>query len=261
MTNKMQNNNSSSKWYRSLNFKLMLGIGILTGGLMAALILVANTFGKEMILEDSSRFIEQSGERAIAKLSYSSVEAATLTKTIAEVASSLPKNEATFKEVLPKIFDFHGDDRIAGGGVWPEPYRFSQNLERRSFFWGREPDGTLKYYNDYNEAPSGYHREEWYLVARYLQPGQCFWSRVYVDPYSKQPMVTCTVAIRENGEFWGAATVDLKLEGIQDLADSIAQKTGGYIFLTDRYNRLITLPSLVDVKGDRSGLFNVKDLA
>ncbi len=235
----------SSRWYRSLNFKLMLAIGMLTCGLMGSLILVMNTLGKRMILSESSRFIEQTGETMIAKLNARSQEIAALTITIAQVSINLPKTESNFHKILPQLFDFHQDLGIAGGGIWPEPYQFSPQIKRRSFFWGREDNGLLKYYDSYNQSPTGYHQEEWYLVAYHLKPGQCFWSRAYIDPYSRQPMVTCTVAIREKNQFWGAATIDLKLEGLQELADDIQQKTGGYIFILDRHNRFITIPSLL----------------
>ncbi len=232
----------TAPWYCSLNFKLMLGISILTCGLMGSLMLVMNTLGKQMILAESSRFIEQTGETTIAKINARSREIAALTVTIAKISLNLPKTEATFQTILPQLFDFNQDLAIAGGGIWPEPYQFLPQVERRSFFWGREENGILKYYDDYNQFPRGYHQEEWYLVAHHLNPGQCFWSRAYIDPYSQQPMVTCTVAMQQTNRLWGVATLDLKLEGLQALADSIQRKTGGYIFIVDRHDRFITIP-------------------
>ena len=258
------------KRYDRLDVKLIVGIVLLTCGLMTSFVAVLNTVGKTMVLEESARLIERTGESAIATFNSRSREVATLTLTVGEMAIQLPKKEATFKQIIPRILDFNGDTSIAGGGVWPEPYKFSPTEERRSFFWGRDPDQILQYYDDYNLQATGYHREEWYLVARHLKPGQCFWSRAYVDPYSQQPMVTCTVAIRENGEFWGAATIDLKLEGLQAFVDSLQQKTGGYIFIVDRNNRFITLPnypqkrtavSQTGVVSEKSELLEANNLA
>ena len=53
--------------------------------------------------------------------------------------------------------------------------------------------------------------------ARYLHPGQSYWSRSYMDPYSLEPMVTCTVPIMQEGRFWGVATVDIRLDGVTDV--------------------------------------------
>ena len=95
---------------------------------------------------------------------------------------------------------------------------------------------------------NGYHHEEWYVPAEYVAKGSCYWSQSYMDPYSYQPMVTCTVAQWEQGQFNGVATVDLRLEGLEAFADDWRQKTGGYVFIVDRNNRFITYPDAAKVK-------------
>jgi len=230
------------KWYERLNFRLVLGAGLFAGVTIAGFALTLTTIGKRMVVAESAQLIQQTGENATATLEGRSKEVAALTRSLAEIAVQLPNSEDLFHRIVPKILDFNGDHAIAGGGIWPEPYVFDSDRERRSFFWGRNDNGELEYYDDYNTEASGYHREEWYVVARYLKPGQCFWSRVYVDPYSNQPMVTCTVAIHKNGKFWGAATIDLKLEGLQSFMDSLQSEIGGYMLLVDRDNRIITIP-------------------
>ncbi|WP_071517924.1 hybrid sensor histidine kinase/response regulator [Geitlerinema sp. PCC 9228] len=231
------------KWYERLDFRLIVGISLLTGGLMASFAIAVNTVGKQMVLQNSSRFIEQAGESAIAKLNARSQEIAALTRTLAETARQLPQSEREFKYFIPKLLDFQGDSQIAGGGIWPEPYQFSPQQPRRSFFWGRNDKDILQYYNNYNQGSRGYHYQKWYIVAQHLQPNQCFWSEAYIDPYSSQPMVTCTAGIWKQEQFWGAATIDLKLKGIQELANSLQAETGGYLFVVDRQNRLIAAPN------------------
>ena len=117
------------------------------------------------------------------------------------------------------------------------------------FFWGRESDGSLKYYDDYNQPGPGYHHEEWYVAVRHAKPGTCSWSESYMDPYSYQPMVTCTVAtFDQDAKFSGTVTIDLKLHGLQELADSLQKQTGGYVFILDRNNKFITFPEPTLVK-------------
>jgi signal transduction histidine kinase/FixJ family two-component response regulator len=234
------------KWYERLDFKIIVGISLLTGGLIASFVLAVNTIGKQMVLRNSSRFIEQAGEASIAKLNARSREVAALTKTIAATAKKLPQSETEFKRVIPELLDFQGDSQIAGGGIWPEPYQFSPQRRRRSFFWGRNDEDILQYYDNYNQGSRGYHYQKWYIVARHLQSGRCLWSEAYIDPYSGQPMVTCTVGIWQQEQFWGAATIDLKLEGIQQLANSLQEQTGGYLFIVDRQNRSIASPNSVE---------------
>jgi methyl-accepting chemotaxis protein len=125
-------------------------------------------------------------------------------------------------------------------------------------FWGRETDGSLKYYDDYNQPGPGYHNEEWYVAVRHAKPGTCSWSESYMDPYSYQPMVTCTVAtFEQQSKFTGTVTIDLKLEGLQAIADTLQKKTGGYVFILDRNNKFITFPKpdLVKIKAQDSQEF------
>lgn len=205
-----------------------------------------NREGKKLVFRESSRLIQQTGDSAVSDLTVRTQEVAALTRTLGLTVEQLSKSETIFQSLIPAIIDFQGDMDIAGGGVWPEPYRFDPDVEKRSFFWGREQDGTLKYYDDYNE--SGYHDQDWYAIAPYLEPGKCFWSRSYVDPFSQQPMVTCTVATQEKGEFSGVVTIDVRLEGLQSFTTALQQKTQGYIFIVDRDNKFISFPDIDLVK-------------
>lgn len=239
------------KWYKSLSFQGLIGIGFITLWLFAGIVLVMNTRGKKLLAKESSRLIEITGNNAVSELNARSLEIAALTRTLAVTAENLPKSEATFKKIIPELINFQGDLAVAGGGIWPEPYSFQPDKQRRSFFWGRDKSGNLKYYDDYNQSGSGYHHEEWYVPVRYTNPNTCFWSKSYIDPYSYQPMVTCTVATFKQGKFSGAATIDLNLEGLQTFAESLQKQTGGYVFILDRNNRFITFskPNLIRRSG------------
>jgi class 3 adenylate cyclase len=229
------------QWYRTLGFQAIALPILSLAVLVVGIVLVMSTKGKALVLTESSRRIEQSGSSVVLYLSARLGEIGALTRTVAEVAERLPKTEATFHEMVPSLLEFQGDRGVAGGGVWPEPFAFQPGVERRSFFWGRGEDGGLRYFDDYNTG-QGYHREGWYAIAKHLPEGGSFWSESYMDPYSRELMVTCTVPTFERGAFTGAVTVDLKLDGLQAFADRLDDQTGGYIFIVDRNNRFITFP-------------------
>lgn len=237
-----------TKWYTSLNSQTLIGLGIFAFGLISSLILAINTEGKKLIFKESSRLIQQTGNNAVSDLYVRSQEIAGLTRSLGIATERLPKSQVTFSEFMPELIDFQGDLGIAGGGVWPEPYQFDPKAEKSSLFWGREVNGKLRFYDDYNLSKTGYHNEEWYVIAQYLKPGRCFWSGSYVDPFSQEPMVTCTVATENAGNFSGAVTIDLRLEGLQAFTESWREKTGGYVFIVDRDNKFISFPDLDLVK-------------
>jgi signal transduction histidine kinase/CheY-like chemotaxis protein len=231
-------------WFNSLSFKGTFALVIMALGLLIGAVWVVNTTGKQQALKESSRIIEETGNDVIESLMGRSKEIASLVRGIATLSEKLPKDETSYHKIFPSLFDFDGDHKVAGGGIWPEPNQFKEGLERRSFFWGRQTTGLFKYYDDYNDpAGKGYHHEEWYVVVQHAGPGRCFWSKSYIDPYSFQPMVTCTVGTFAKEKFTGAVTVDLKLEGIEDSMKEWQKKTGGYAVLLDRNGKFIGFPS------------------
>lgn len=166
-----------------------------------------------------------------------------LTSTMAQTAASLPKDEALFKKTFPPILDNHGDATIAGGGIWLEPNAFKEGVTRRSFFWGRSGKG-LEYVGDYNDPDgSGYHNKAWYEAGKGAPADRCSWSKAYKDPFTRTPMVTCTVPIREGGGFAGVATVDMRLDGISDILAQYGEKNGGYAFAVDSSGHVVNPPT------------------
>jgi signal transduction histidine kinase/DNA-binding response OmpR family regulator len=250
-------NSQTVKWYRSLSFQGILGLILIALWLAAGIVLVMNTRGKRLVSGEAEKLVEQTGNNAVAELNGRALEIAALTRALAATTEKLPKTEESFRNIVPHLLNYQGDLDIAGGGVWPEPGKFDPNVERRSFFWGRDAQGKLQYYDDYNQPGPGYHNEEWYVAVRHSDPGTCSWSRSYMDPYSYQPMVTCTVATFDRQQqFSGTVTIDLKLEGLQAFAESISKENGGYVFILDRNNKFITFPKTNQVKRfciDRQG--------
>ncbi|NRA40158.1 MAG: response regulator [Planctomycetes bacterium] len=165
--------------------------------------------------------------------------------SMCKLESSLPNQDSIYHNSIPQIMDDGNiQSVIAGGGIWPEPYAHDAKEIRHSFFWGREKSGQFKFYNDYNDpAGPGYHNEEWYVPARYAHSGQAVWSQSYMDPYSYEPMVTCTIPYDKNGAFAGVSTIDLKLDGLHDFFTHQSEQLEGYIFAVDRNNRFLTFPN------------------
>ncbi|MBX7058583.1 MAG: SpoIIE family protein phosphatase [Leptospirales bacterium] len=208
---------------------------------MAGIALIMSTKAKDLVVQESARLVEQQGNNAIAEIGQRSLQIEALARSLAAVGVKVPHDISLVQRVAPRVIDFDSDRDVAGGGLWPEPFRFLPGVERRSFFYGRDNQGALQYFDDYNHG-RGYHHDEWYPVVRYSRDGKCFWSKSYMDPYSYQPMVTCTVAMRQEQDFIGVATIDLKLEGLHAFMQKIQERTGGYVFLLDRNNKFLTFP-------------------
>ena len=232
-------------WDRSVEFKLLAGYSLVAITLISTLIIVLQIQLRSKLEEETLKQVDTNGEIIVSELVNRTTLVNTLAQNIVSFSVSTNQNSQLIKKTLPQLIDLHHSEvLIAGGGYWPEPFAFDPKQERNSFFWGRNQQGVLEYYNDYNlPTGPGYHNEEWYVPARHLPQGSCYWSRSYTDPYSGQPMVTCTVAAKQQGQFIGAATIDLKLEGLTEILAQHTQSTGGYAFAVDQHNRFISFPN------------------
>lgn len=235
--------NKHSIW-GSLGFKIPLLFIIMLLLMMGSFLWVMKNYGQPLLLEVAKQQVRQSGSAIVAAMGERLALATTLVSTMANTAAVLPKNEPLSKQVFRHEIDLAGSEQfIAGGGIWPEPYVFDAKHSQRSFFWGRDKNNQLNYYEDYNDpAGNGYHKEEWYVPVRYLPKGAVYWSRSYIDPYSLQAMVTVSAPIYRDDAYYGVATVDLKLEGLSELLAKEANKFKGYAYALDRNGSFLSYP-------------------
>jgi signal transduction histidine kinase/CheY-like chemotaxis protein len=211
--------------------------------MMVVFLLVMEHYGNHVLLDVAKHQVRQSGESIVATLGRRLIISESTVNAMANAAESIPAIEKLHHQVIKPIVDNDADHFIAGGGIWPEPYLYDTNRDRRSFFWGRNQEGVLEYFDDYNDPKgSGYHHEEWYAPARLLKQGQVYWSRSYMDPYSFESMVTVTAPMFKKGQFYGAATLDLSLDGMNQLLSEESAKFGGYAYVLDRNGTFISYP-------------------
>lgn len=239
----------SFKWYDSLQFKMSAIFFVLFLIIALSVIMVLKTFGNELIEEEAYLRLNKADHVVAAELEKRTVLSATLADTIANLAEKLPSDVSLHKELILQLMNYKGTEEfIAGGGVWPAPFQFDADIERRSFFWGRNQSGMLEFYDDYNQQEgNGYHHEEWYVPATQLAEGNVYWSKSYTDPYSLQPMVTVTAPMINDGRNIGVATIDLKLEGLQQLLEKVTDSFGGYAFAIDRNGTFLSYPDIYQV--------------
>lgn len=229
----------------TLNQKIkVLGISLLAGSFLT--IYLVMTFVAHPELEEQAiANAGQAVENSRSEIDKTLTEAAVLTSTLAALAETLPLEKQRFISELAPVVDHYGNAAIAGGGIWPEPGKLTPGKSRDSLFWARNGQGGLDLLDDYNDPQgSGYHNEGWYTAGRSLAPGQCAWSEAYEDAVSGTPMVTCTAAIRRQGEFWGVATIDLMLSGLNDLMTTQNDMTGGYSLVIDQTGRIVSFPGI-----------------
>jgi len=230
--------------WNSLQFKIPTVFIVSFILIIIAVFVVFSTVGIRQLERQAYKQVTLSGQNIVAELGKRIATAESLAQSLANLGETATGDVEIDKNRFRHVLDIENTESfIAGGGIWPEPYLYNKKIERRSFFWGRDADGILKYYDDYNNPDGpGYHHEEWYVPARHLESGRAFWSKSYMDPYSYQPMVTVTVPMYVDNKFYGVSTVDLKLEGLKAFLEKVASDYGGYAFAVDRNGKFLSFP-------------------
>lgn len=187
-------NPSRLRWNNSIRLRLAIGLVVLLLLLSAISMAIIWWRALPMLLEQRQELNDQIGTSLVQSLQQQFSQAEAISRAMARLAEVLPHDDQLIRNTVPALLDnIEMGDLIAGGGLWPEPYRFHPADARHSFFWGRDPQGQLRFFDGYNDPKGpGYHQEEWYVPAKLQQNPASYWSRSYTDPYSRQPMVTCT---------------------------------------------------------------------
>lgn len=231
------------RWFNRLEFRVVVSFAALFVLVVASLFVIGRTVGESLVRNQAHQTVASAGGDVLAELERRATKAHTIAHNMARAAELVFDHESAPLLLREMMNPPGAKNVIAGGGVWPEPFKFADDCERCSVFWGRNAEGRLEFYNDYNlPEGAGYHREEWYVPARYLPEGRDYWSKPYIDPHSRQPMVTVSTPMYRDGELLGVATVDLKLEGIAELLAEASADFGGYAFIVDRSGRLLSFP-------------------
>ncbi len=229
-------------WYQTIQWRIRAAFITVLFGLVLLIGSVLLLQTEPRMVRSTERLNRQTGQVVLTELARQITAAEALATSIADLWSRLPRDRALYQLVVAALLDHHGDRRIAGGGIWPEPYQFDPAVERHSLFWARNREGVLEPLDDYNvPTGSGYHRESWYVIGQQAPLAQCVWSEAYTDPYSQTPMVTCTVPLSVT-PFAGVATVDLSLGDLDRFFQDQGRLTGGYALLFDQHGQLLAAP-------------------
>ena len=158
------------RYLSDTSFKISIGFLLATMTLLLILAAVLEGQLREKLERDSSKQVEASGNAIVSDLIRKTSLIHSLAESLTAAVKSIPYSDQTYHQLLPQLIDLNNaNSLVAGGGIWPEPYQLDSSKEKNSYFWGKNTDGSLDFYNDYNLANgNGYHNEEWYLPAKYL---------------------------------------------------------------------------------------------
>ncbi|WP_087019154.1 hybrid sensor histidine kinase/response regulator [Thaumasiovibrio subtropicus] len=228
--------------FQSLAVKGGLFLLVLFCSLCAVIFYVIETRGKLLVEETVKQHLAAESVAVVHTVGNLASNIEGLTTVLAGEASKGDR-EALLSLMESLFTNPHTGNLIAGGGVWPQPYKGSNGFYLDSLFLAKDRYDHLDLIDDYNLDPANpYFNEEWYVPNYWLSPGQIYWSQSYTDPHTHEPMVTCSMPYFIGDEFAGVVTIDVRLSGLHPFLAEKGERMGGYLTLLDRAGRFIYYP-------------------
>lgn len=200
---------------------------------VVALSVLGYTTAKKTIMDAAENEMSLSLSNAIESIQKSLSQNAMVAETMARSVEVNRKHME--KEDYGKILtSFIGTNpETFGGGIWFEPYAFSQEDRYFSPYCMREY-GKLVYVQDYSLGDGvSYTDQDWYTSAKGIDE-PIVWSAPYYDEYAKISMVTSTAPFYSiTGNLLGVTTTDIDLTQMQKMVGSLRVRSTGQTFLID----------------------------
>lgn len=201
---------------------VIIGLAVLTGiSITSSQRTISEEIAQEMDLQldSQSESIEDGLESVdILASQIASVVGNTYTST------SLKEYEAMLSELI------YTNDMVMGSGIWFEPYVYDAKEKYVGPYIYKDGDTAATTY-DYSNAEYDYFAYEFYTNVSNGAKEAVF-TEPYYDETSGAVMSSCSAPIYgSNGAFLGAITVDINLDTIQTLVNSIQVGKTGRAFL------------------------------
>ncbi|WP_232313501.1 cache domain-containing protein [Enterovibrio coralii] len=228
-----------------MSFKALWILGLMLAVVVITIAYVMETTGDSMVRDSANQRVEAQVENVARTLGQLSNNVSTVALSLADTLELSDSPEEIEHKLAVMLSNENIRSVVASGGFWPEPNIYSPGDAKASVFIAFNEDGSYHRIDDYNsDTARPYHVEEWYAPTRFVR-GAAYWSRAYVDPYTNEPMVTCSVPIIKNDEFRGVVTIDVRLAELRVFLSRSGQKLGGYLAMLDRGGRLMSYPDSV----------------
>ncbi|PKF50997.1 hybrid sensor histidine kinase/response regulator [Enterovibrio nigricans] len=243
-----------------MSFKALGILGLMLAVVVITIVYVMETTGDSMVRDSANQRVEAQVENVARTLGQLSNNVSTVALSLADTLEITDTQEDIEHTLAVMLNNENIRSVVASGGFWPEPHIYTSGKSKASVFIAFNEDGSYQRIDDYNsDIARPYHIEEWYAPTRFVR-GAAYWSRAYIDPYTKESMVTCSVPIIKEGDFYGVVTIDVRLAKLQAFLSRSGEKLGGYLAMFDRGGRLMSYPNSV-APPDKEQLPTVLEIA
>ena len=225
------------KWYHSLKFKNSLFFLLIGSLFLVAMMLFFINLKEQRLIERAKPAVMLATNEVVRELLLAQQGNEQIVEDMADIASVHKVNPI----VVKKMLKVPRKNEIVSGGLWFEPYAEDDKRESVAYFYHREDNNSFELIDNYeSKSPVSYRNMEFYTLAKYLKPGETFWTKAYIDPVTKVNMITVVSPIYRNEKFTGVASLDVKLSTKQQrIFSHLLDSKERYFLLTDRVGELL----------------------
>ncbi len=214
---------------RKISVKMLAGILPVMILAMVLMTVVSVETSKKIIDGQINDHMEAELERQINRIDLSVQKVKTTAQSLADTISATYKNDSieAYTTLLTSLIK--DEDFILGSGIWFAPNVYdpaSEYMGPYVYKNGNDIDLTM----DYSNANYDYFSQDYYTTVK--EKGELIITDPYYDETSDIVMATCSCPMYDSeNTFIGCVTVDIKLDSINELVQSIKVGNSGKAML------------------------------
>ncbi len=237
-----------NRFYKSIVFKGFLFFLLFAFILAASMIGTVLLVSKEDIEHNTFEKLVLTGEVILEEIDQQQAQVERNVISLARIGAVLGDTVHENRTLIKTMLEYPS---VEGGGIWPIPSTDNTAEDRNALFFSRDDNDQLIVNESYNQLEGKpYYEEVWFTSVRSQPKDSVHWTDVYTDPHTLIPMVTVSSPIYRKDVFTGVATIDIGLSKIDPLLTEISKRIGGYAFLLDRNNKIISFPQEREMCGE-----------
>lgn len=206
---------------------------------LAAVFYIVDTQGNEKIRAESAKLVVQTGNSAISTISTDIQRVQNRALSLKRNAETLPLQQDILRTSASNVFNERDYNLLGNAGIWPDQGALGTGVASYPFLVVRDSGRFQSILTDPTPDKS-YYEANWFQRLKATKPESCMWNNVRTNQLTESRAMSCGVAIERDGQFWGATTVNLNLDQIQNNITEISKNfTSGYILLLDNSNKVV----------------------
>ncbi len=229
----------------SVKVKLIGFFLIVSAVFLITMLSVLTILNEDALISNASKEVNLATAKIINNLQNKKYRLEEIVDALAASAAGLSDTNEADKAILQTL-KANGGSMVERGGIWFEP-SLSDYENNYGIAFHKTKEGGFAIEKKRIEGTStSYQNMEFYQVAKHMEKGDVYWSKVYPDASGEIYYVTLSTPIIAEGNFLGVASLDLRVKEHGEKVFQSFRFPDRYLMMLDRQNRFIIKSELLE---------------